>query len=155
VKQTLILLFFAAAGIAAAADPPGFVHWRAADLKAETGKLAAKVGEKKLATAGLGKFSHHAVLLTHRQGNGEVEVHEAQADVFVVQSGEATLVTGGEVVDGRTTAPGEIRGTAIRNGEKTRMAAGDILHIPARMPHQVLMESDTQFTYVILKVNVK
>jgi len=32
-------------------------------------------------------------------------------------TGTATLVTGGEVVNGRTVAPGEVRGASVRGGE--------------------------------------
>jgi len=40
----------------------------------------------------------------HREVNGRVEVHQNKADVIVVQSGTATLQTGGEVIDPVTTA---------------------------------------------------
>ena len=58
--------------------------------------------------------------MAHREGSGEAELHETQADVFVVQSGEATLVIGGTVVDPKTTVPNEIRGPSI----KTASASG-------------------------------
>src|SRR5687768_17721038 len=44
--------------------------------------------------------------------------HDTQAVIFVVQSGAATLVLGGNVVDGKTTAPGETRAPSIKGGKK-------------------------------------
>jgi mannose-6-phosphate isomerase-like protein (cupin superfamily) len=91
----------------------------------------------------------------HREGNGEAELHDVQADVFIVQSGEATLVYGGQVVGGKTTAPNEVRGPSISGGSKVKMGAGDIVHIPAKTAHQVLVESGKQFTYAMVKVDAK
>ena len=74
------------------------------------------------------------------------------ADFFVVESGEATLVVGGQVVGGKTTAPNEIRGPKINGGERRKLAAGDIVHIPVKAPHQLLVENGKQFTYFVIKV---
>ena len=103
----------------------------------------------------LGKFGNHFTMLTHREGSGDAELHEHQADLFVVQSGEATLVVGGEMVGAKNSGPGEVKGTSIRNGVKRKLAAGDIVHIPARVPHQLLIESGKELTYFVLKVDVK
>ena len=80
-------------------------------------------------------------MVAHREGDGEAEVHETMADFFVVESGEATLVVGGQVVGGKTTAPNEIRGPKINGGERRKLAAGDIVHIPVKTPHQLLVEN--------------
>ena len=44
-------------------------------------------------------------------------------------------MTGGTVENAKATAPGEIRGTAITNGEERRIAKGDVLIVPAGTPH--------------------
>src|SRR4051812_8035096 len=49
-----------------------------------------------------------------RKVPGQVEVHARETDIFYVTDGEATLVVGGTVVGGKTTAPGQIRGTDIQ-----------------------------------------
>ncbi len=46
------------------------------------------------------------------------QYHANQADVFFVQSGEATLVVGGELVDGKTSAPNEMRAPSIKGGSE-------------------------------------
>ena len=47
----------------------------------------------------------------------------------------ATLVTGGTVVEGKTTAPDEIRGKEITGGEPREIKPGDVIIIPAGVPH--------------------
>jgi mannose-6-phosphate isomerase-like protein (cupin superfamily) len=88
----------------------------------------------------------------HREVNGRVEVHQTKADVMVVQSGAATLETGGEVVDPVTTGPNEIQGSSIQGGVKRELAPGDVIEIPAGVPHQFFVAPGTQITYLIVKV---
>lgn len=116
--------------------------------------LAPKVNAQKLAMQQLGNFGNHSLMVAHRQADGEAELHETQNDIFIVQSGSGTLVVGGKVVNGKTTAPGEVRGTAIEGGEKRALAPGDVAHIPAKIPHQVLVEKGRQITYAIVKVAI-
>ena len=92
-------------------------------------------------------------MIAHREGDGQAELHEKQADLFVVASGEATLVYGGEVVSPKTTEPNEVRGPSIKGGEKKALAAGDVVHIPAKVPHQLLLPAGKEFTYFVLKVD--
>ena len=142
------------AGILLAADPAGFVLWRASELKALDQKLAAKMDPKsKSASEPLAKLSNHSFSLARRSGSGEAELHENQADIFVVEAGEASLVVGGQVVSPRTTAPGEVRGASIQGGSEKKLGAGDIVHIPAKTPHQVLIKPGKEFTYFVVKVD--
>jgi mannose-6-phosphate isomerase-like protein (cupin superfamily) len=152
-KKVLLAVLVAAALPLVAAEPAGIVVWRGAELKGYSKTLAPKVNEKKLALENLGSFGNHSALVAHRQADGESELHEGQADIFVVQDGAATVVLGGEIVGGKTTAPGEIRGTSISGGKKYPLVAGDVVHIPARTPHQVLVAAGQQFTYLVFKVD--
>ena len=144
---------FVAAGPLLAAEPAGFIVWKDADLKGYARTLSPKIDANKAATERLATFGNHLTMIGHREGDGEAELHERQADYFVVQAGEATLVVGGEVSEGRTTAPGEIRGPSIKDGSRRPLAAGDIVHIPAKTPHQVLVAPGKRFTYFVIKVD--
>lgn len=155
-KHELLLLFSLLLGASVpAGDLTGFVHYRASDLKAYQAKLAPKMNEMKVASATLDKFDNHAAMIAHREASGQVEIHERMADLFVVQSGEATLVVGGEAENTKTVEPGEIRGASIKGGERVHLTAGDIVHIPAKMPHQLLVDSGKQFTYFVLKIEIR
>ena len=133
--------------------PEGFVIWPGGELKVYGTKLAPKMNEGKVATERLATFGNHLAMIAHREGDGEAELHETQVDLFVVQSGEATLVIGGELERARTTAPGELRAPSIKGGSRRALAPGDVVHIPARLPHQLLIPSGKEFTYFVLKVD--
>lgn len=148
-KKIAILLVFPLM----AAAPEGFVHWSAATIKEHGKKLATQVNELKVATQGLNNFGNHLAMLAHRQGDGEAEVHEKQVDFFVVQEGQATLVVGGTLENSRTIGPGEFRAKGIREGTKQKLAPGDIVHIPANTPHQLLVPAGSKFTYFVIKVD--
>ena len=153
-KIRIAVLLGMGAGLLLAADPAGFVLWRASDLKALDHKLAAKM-DPKTTSAGepLAKFSNHSFTLARRSASGEAEIHENQTDIFVIEAGEASLIVGGEVVSPRTTATGEVRGASIQGGSEKKLGAGDIVHIPAKIPHQLLIAPGKEFTYFVVKVD--
>ena len=137
-----------------AAEAPAVTVWHSSDLKTlDEKQLATSLDAKKLASSKLGDYGNHTAQIYRREADGEAEFHELQADIFVVQRGQATLVTGGKVVGGKTTAPGEIRGISIEGGTRSRIAPGDIVHIPAKTPHQLLLDKGAAFTYFVFKVN--
>lgn len=74
-------------------------------------------------------------VLAQRRGSGEVEVHETTNHVFIFVEGEATLVTGGELVGAKQTAPGQIRAADVKGGQTHHMKKGDVITIPAKTPH--------------------
>ena len=135
-----------------AADPQGFTIWTAADLKARGAALASKMGADKLASDKLSDYGNYNTQLAHREASGGAELHQKFADIFVIQSGEATLVVGGKVEGGHETGPGEIRGTSVTGGERHHVAVGDVANIPANTPHQMLVDKGRHVTYFVVKV---
>src|SRR5439155_15294223 len=73
-----------------------------------------------------------------REAPGEVEYHEHVVDVMHVLEGSAKVVTGGQMVDPRSVAPGEIRASSLDGGVAHELAAGDVLAIESGVPHQFL-----------------
>ncbi len=138
-----------------AADPAGFAMWSGKQLKGYEKTLAPKIDATKIAIEPLGKFGNHTFQIAHREGSGLGELHETQADLFIVESGEATLVVGGTIPGSKTTAPNEVRGPAVQGGEKKKLGPGDVVHIPPNTPHQLLVDNGKQFTYAIMKVDSK
>ena len=135
-----------------AGDPPGFHLWTSAELKGYSKSLAPKVDAQKFAMQSLGGHGNYTFAIAHREGSGQAELHETQADVFFVQSGSATLVYGGAVVDGKTTQPHEIRGASISGGLEKKLSAGDVVTIPAKTPHLLKIDPGKEFTYFFVKV---
>jgi mannose-6-phosphate isomerase-like protein (cupin superfamily) len=152
-KTKLIATALLAAAYALpAGDPPGLFIWKSADLKAFSKSLSPKINDKKVATQQLTAFGNYSFMMAHREGSGEAEYHETQADILVIETGEATLVYGGKMVDGKTTAPNEMRAPSISGGMEKKLAAGDVITIPAKLPHQVKLDSGKEFTYFVVKV---
>ena len=133
------------------AEPAGYRYWSAAHLMSFTQSLAHQ-GDGKTSLASLGNFGADRAVMVHRDASGVAELHERDADLMVVVSGAATLVVGGEMPGAKTTAPGEMRAPAIRSGASQKIGPGDILHIPPRTPHQLLLEQGAQLTYFTLKI---
>lgn len=77
----------------------------------------------------------YTVSVLTRNKAGQVEVHTKETDIFYIMDGEATFVTGGTMIGGKTTAPNQLRGTEIKGGESRRLAKGDVIVIPAGTPH--------------------
>ena len=135
-----------------AGDPPGFYLWKSAELKGFSKSLVPKMSDKKLATQSLANYGNYTFNVAHREATGEAEYHATQADVFIVQSGEATLVVGGELIDCKTSAPNEMRAASIKGGTEKKLAAGDVATIPAKTAHQLKLEAGKEFTYFYVKV---
>lgn len=94
-----------------------------------------------------GIYKVHA---SRREAPGVVEIHEHETDVVYVLEGTATLVTGGQALDTKVVAPGEIRGTALSGGETRQLARGDVVVIPPNTPHW-FREVSAPFLYFVVK----
>lgn len=113
---------------------------------------------KKLARAGDGsasevlkQYPQHAIHLLVRSRNGDAEQHARFADLFFVIDGRAALLTGGTIADAKTIAPGEVRGSSVQGGVQQELRAGDMAHVPAGLPHQMLVAGDKFVTCIVVK----
>jgi quercetin dioxygenase-like cupin family protein len=80
-----------------------------------------------------------------------VEVHTKEADLFYVIDGSATQILGGTVVGGKDTGPGQIRGSKIDGGETYHLSKGDVMWVPAGVPHW-FPEIPQPLSYLLVKV---
>jgi mannose-6-phosphate isomerase-like protein (cupin superfamily) len=134
-------------------DPPQSDHWSPAILLERAAYLRklAKHGDGQ-ASETLKEYPRHATMLSFRGRDGVAELHENFADLFYVLDGRATLVTGGTLVGAETVGSGEVRGASIESGVRQELRAGDLAHVPAGIPHQVLVAGDTTFTSFVVKI---
>ena len=58
---------------------------------------------------------------------------------------------GGSVVGGKQTAPGQIRGTKTEGGQTYQLGKGDVMWVPAGMPHW-FPEIPEALGYLLVKV---
>jgi mannose-6-phosphate isomerase-like protein (cupin superfamily) len=131
----------------------GAVHvWKSSELKGKGQALARKLDANKVATETLAPGSKPGFVLAYREASGQAELHDTEGDVMFFVEGEVTMVHGGTVVDGKTTAPGETRGSGITGGTEVRLGPGDVLHIPAKVAHQMKLAPGARVTYFVAKV---
>jgi mannose-6-phosphate isomerase-like protein (cupin superfamily) len=61
-------------------------------------------------------------------------VHDDQAELFIVLDGTGTMVTGGKVL-GEKRNGANVTGTSIEGGTRQKLSKGDFLIVPAGVPH--------------------
>jgi quercetin dioxygenase-like cupin family protein len=138
-KFTAAVLFVGVCALLCAADAPvAFVGHDA--VSAALAKGGVMVTASNLIVQG-----------GHRDKGGQVEVHEKETDVIYVQDGEATFVTGGKMIGGKLTKPGQFLGTEIQGGETHHLAKGDAIVVQAGTPHW-LKEVPSSISYYVVKV---
>ena len=143
-KRILLLLSSLLVLTALAADKPaGFGvihldHQKVAETFAQGGTLLTT--------------NNFKVMALRRDKPGEVEIHDADTDIFYVLEGSANLVIGGTATDPRKTTSGEIRAKSINGGESRRVTRGDVVVIPNGVPHW-FNEVNGTFLYYMVKVS--
>jgi len=122
------------------------------DLRHQLDELAVKAKASGSSGSTLGDYGSHALKLSVRTSSGGAEVHAHFDDVIMVTQGQATLITGGTVIDPKTDQDGETKGASIRDGKSQLISAGDIVHVPAGTPHQMTIAPGVLFSAVVVKV---
>ncbi|HEY0162134.1 MAG TPA: hypothetical protein VGB69_05610 [Edaphobacter sp.] len=100
-----------------------------------------------------GKYPNHYTMLVIRHADGQSEFHQKFADVFIILDGGGEIVTGGSMVGAKQTAEGEQRGDGISGGTTAPLKKGDIVHIPAGIPHQVKIAKGGHIVYFVVKAD--
>ncbi|MGD0546839.1 MAG: cupin domain-containing protein [Terracidiphilus sp.] len=131
-------------------------RWSTAALLERAVALRALAGRGDgSASETLREFPRHCAMLLVRSRDGVAEAHENFADLFYVLDGQAVLVTGGAVVDGAEIVPGEIRGSRVEGGRAQELRVGDVAHVPAGLPHQMLVGAEQTITCLVMKIQEK
>ena len=135
-----------------AADHPDFRLWKAGELTRRDTALSKNVGPDHSARETLADFGDHRVRFLYRNADGFPEQHDTIVDLVFVQSGEGVLQLGGTMIDKKATgSPGEYAGTMLDGGSRHPLGAGDVIHIPAAVPHAFLVTKGQHLTYVLVK----
>ena len=84
-------------------------------------------------------------------------VHDKIDEIYYVQEGAGTLVTGGSLVNGKQTGPSVSigpgwNGTGITGGQSKRVAPGDVIIIPAGTPH-MFSQLDGTIRYLVYRID--
>jgi mannose-6-phosphate isomerase-like protein (cupin superfamily) len=136
------ILALALPGAAHAQDAPAPAPTPPAGLAVSGDELRAKAAAM---TAGMGDagFAWEAVL---RDGDtvaaievwrrpGKPALHPDEAEYALVLEGSGTLLSGGTMADATQTRPGLVEGSRIEGGTTRTLAPGDVILVPAGVPH--------------------
>lgn len=111
-------------------------------------QMVATGFEKGAVLVNMGTYMVHA---SHREMDGIAEIHSLDTDLIYVLEGSATFITGGSVPDAKVIEPNELRGSAIVGGESRRVVKGDVVVVPAGVPH-MFTEVQGPLNYYVVKV---
>jgi mannose-6-phosphate isomerase-like protein (cupin superfamily) len=117
------------------AAPPMKTYTSAADIMALIAK--AKSDRKDNApttTENILRIAPYQASLEYRAAVGPAAVHEKEAEFFYVIDGSATMVTGGNLVDGKRNGD-NLTGPSIEGGTSRSVAKGDFIVVPENTPH--------------------
>ena len=136
-----IAALLAMAFLLVAADPPAKVTFVDHDkVSAALAKGGPLVTAPDLLVSG-----------SFRNKGGQVEVHDKETDIMYIVDGDATFVTGGTMVGGKSTKAGQWLGSDIKGGEIHKLTKGDVIVIPAGTPHW-FKEVPKTVSYYVVKV---
>ena len=147
-------LLVAGSPLLAFAGTDGIDYYSAASLhaKGKTLEASAKPGSTTPTVNQLVKYGNDYTLLVYRNADGQAELHEHESDLYVVVDGEATLVSGGSMLERQQKSAGEFVGCGISNGQSQVLQKGDVVHIAPNLPHQLKVKNGRTFTYFVQKV---
>lgn len=154
VTLLMSLVGFVGAQVASGGDPAGFGIWTPSDFKEHEKALDSNIRPDHSARETLGDYGNHRVRFIHRVGTGAPEFHTYFVDLWIVESGRGTLVVGGTLVNPKPLngndpeARGDMTGSSIKGGERHEVSLGDVIHIPPKTPHQILVRKGEKITYL-------
>jgi len=116
-------------------------------------KLVPTAKEKGSSGATIEDYGSYKLQLSVRTTSGGGEVHAHWDDVMIVEEGSATIITGGTIVDAKTSDDGETHGSKIENGDSRTIHPGDVVTVKAGTPHQLIVAPGMVYGAVVVKVH--
>ena len=108
-------------------------RFSAEELRAALAKLPA---DRPSSAARVFSLAPYNVNVEQRQPRAQgASLHEAQAELFYVIEGSATLLTGGTLTNPTRTGTNQA-GPGIEGGTRQPFSKGDFLLVPSGIPHQ-------------------
>jgi len=145
-----------AAGQAARHDPPAptdkAVSWTMAEMK----EVGQELASNKQTTHRFFGEKNYNMEVRRLVGPQPILQHSKKCDFMVIQDGEGTYMSGGELVNGKAQGedPGDMRGESIRGGVTKVLKAGDVMFVPAGIPHG-FVETKDHVTFIMVRFDTK
>ena len=133
--------------------PPGFVLWNSELIDSTADRLEQELGDKHMVYQTIGNYPGHSMYLVLRGKTGTSEFHETESDFYVSWRGNATFVIGGELTEPEMRPRKQQRGKSISGGTTHQLGPGDILHVPPATSHQIIINPDEPYMYLLIKLD--
>jgi len=116
---------------------------------AQLRELAARGIEAKLFRSESSRFWVNLVTKDHPDSI-RAEMHDEEADIYLVLEGEGYLSLGGTLVQPTIPSPGQHRGVGLEGADVAPLKAGDLVVIPEGTPHMVDARAN-RLVYLVVK----
>jgi mannose-6-phosphate isomerase-like protein (cupin superfamily) len=90
-------------------------------------------------------------LFVHRTENSRPEVHARWDDLVIVKSGTGAIEMGDSLIGSEFRAAGERIGGKFHRSYRVVVRAGDIVRIPAVVPHAFVVSGKEPLDYLVIK----
>jgi len=91
-------------------------------------------------------------LLVRRTTSSQPEWHARWDDIVFIRSGTGTILFGDSLSGSTLRAPGERRGGVFINSYPIVVKPGDVVRIPAAVPHAFILSTSDPLEYLVVKV---
>ncbi|MBO9546393.1 MAG: cupin domain-containing protein [Caulobacter sp.] len=131
---SLVLAVSAGLATASAAEPSGFAS--SADVQAQIREmLTAMKPDQGFMWRPLVRDGATVAAIEIWKKPGRPAVHPTEAEYAIVLEGAGTLISGGTMADPKPKNPNLIEGSQIDGGETRTLGPGDVILVPAGVPH--------------------
>ncbi len=152
-KPTLLFIFLVLNTSLSCAQVPGFEFRNLQYAEEAADRLERELGDKAMVFETIGNHDGHSMYLVLRGKTGTAEFHITESDYYFGIRGAAKFVIGGEVVNPEVRPRKQIVGTSIKGGTTKPLNPGDIIHVPPSTPHQIIIEPDKPYMYILIKID--
>ncbi len=134
-QAALALAMLSSAAMSQAPTTPGGVA-SSTEIRTIVARMAATMRDGRgFLYQPLLKDGKTVAALEYWKAPGRPAVHPNDAEYAIVIDGAGTLVSGGTMVDPKTTRPDLVEGSHISGGTTRSLAVGDVILVPAGVPH--------------------
>ena len=113
-------------------DPTRLGYLSATDLAAALSKLGT---DRPASSVRVFALAPYRVSVEHLTSQPQIAaIHEAEAELFYVISGSATMITGGELIE-PTRNGTNLLSKGITGGTAQKISTGDFVFVPPGLPH--------------------
>lgn len=129
-----LLAIGAPASAQTSADPTAFAAGKAVQAQIQA-MLAEMTPDQGFAWKPLVRDGSNIAAIEIWKKPGKPAVHPDQAEYAIVLDGRGTLVSGGTMPDPQMRNPTLVEGSRIEGGTTRALAPGDVILVPAGVPH--------------------